>query len=249
MKIISLGVGEAFDKDLPNNSHLVISDKTTILLDCGYSIPQQFWKLEKNPDFLDAIYISHKHADHFFGLPILLMRMWEDKRTKRLEIICQEGLSDFLKTFTETAYKGFSEKFDYEIKFTGIQNGQNIKLNDLELTFAPTIHSIENMAIKVNDGNNSMCYSGDGQFIKETEELYKDSDLVIQETYLYDERRLGHASIKDAIEMAERQNIKCLFLTHMQRDFRKKELPSLINNLKSDKVKVIIPEPFGEYSL
>ncbi|MEF9476067.1 MAG: hypothetical protein L0958_05190 [Candidatus Mariimomonas ferrooxydans] len=64
MEIVFLGVGEAFDETVPNNSHVVLSD-TTILLDCGYSVPAQLWKYNANPSFLDAIYISHRHADHY----------------------------------------------------------------------------------------------------------------------------------------------------------------------------------------
>ena len=60
MKINFLGVGEAFDNVLPNTSILVSSKKTNILLDCGYSVPQQYFKLSNNPNFLDAIYISHR---------------------------------------------------------------------------------------------------------------------------------------------------------------------------------------------
>ncbi len=41
MKIIFLGVGEAFDENLPNNSQLVMSGKTNLLLDCGFTVPQQ----------------------------------------------------------------------------------------------------------------------------------------------------------------------------------------------------------------
>ncbi len=249
MKIKFLGVGEAFDSILPNNSHLLESEKTKLLVDCGYSIPQQWFKLEKEADFIDAIYISHKHADHYFGLPILLMRMWEERRTKPLTLICQKELVNFFKNFIELAYKGFSKKFKYETNFIGVKNKQIIKFNDLELSFAPTIHSIENLAIKVNDSKISYCYSGDGQFTKETERLYKDSDLVIQETYLYDERKIGHACIKDSIKMAEKQNIKCLALTHLQRDFRKNDLPRIKDKIKNDKVKIIIPEPLDEYEL
>ncbi|MEK7664231.1 MAG: ribonuclease Z [Patescibacteria group bacterium] len=248
MKITFLGVGEAFDfeNDLPNNSHLLISEKTNMLVDCGYSVPKQWFKLGKEANFLDAIYISHKHADHYFGLPILLMRLWEGGRNRPLMIICQKELIDFFKDFSELAYKGFPAKFKYEINFTGVKSGHVIKLNDLELSFAPTIHSIENLAIKISDGINSYCYSGDGQFTEETERLYKNSDLVIQETYLYDKKVFGHSYITDSIEMAERNNIKCLALTHMQRDFRKNDLPKLRDKIKSDKVKIIIPEPFDE---
>ena len=248
MKIVSLGVGEAFDENYPNNSHLVISEKTKILLDCGYSVPVQWWKLGKNYDFLDAIYISHKHADHFFGLPMLLMRMWEEGRIRPITIICQEQIKDFIKNFTDIAYRGFSEKFKYDINFIGVESGQIISFNDLKLSFAPTVHSIENLAISISDGKNKICYSGDGQFIEETEKLYKDSDLVIQETYLYDEKKIGHACIKDSIEMAEKLNVKCLYLTHLQRDFRKSDLPNLIDKIKSEKAKIIVPEPFDEYN-
>lgn len=247
MKIISLGVGEAFDDTLPNNSHIVISEKAKILLDCGYSVPGQWWKSGYDHDFLDAIYISHKHGDHFFGLPMILMRMWEEGRTRPITIICQKKLLEFFKGFTELAYKGFTSKFKYEMNFIGVESGQIIDVNDLKLSFAPTVHSIENLAVKVTDGKNSYCYSGDGQFIEETKRLYKDSDLVIQETYLYDEKKIGHACITDSVEMAEKQNIKCLMLTHMQRDFRKNELPKLTGKIKSDKVKIIIPEPLDEY--
>ncbi len=249
MKIISLGVGEAFDENYPNNSHLVTSEKTKLLLDCGYSVPAQWWKLGKGFDFLDAIYISHKHADHFFGLPLLLMRIWEEGRTRPMTVICQKELVEFFKSFTELAYRGFSTKFKYEIHFIGVEGGQNIKFNDLELSFAPTVHSIENLAIGIIDGINKVCYSGDGQFIEDTEKLYKNADLVIQETYLYDEKKIGHACIKDSIEMAEKQNVRSLYLTHLQRDFRKNELPKIKDKIKSDKVKIIIPEPFDEYSL
>ncbi len=248
MQIKFIGVGEAFDNVFPNNSHLLVSEKTNMLLDCGYSIPQQWFKLNYEPNFLDAIYISHKHADHFFGLPMLLMRMWEDGRTKPITIICQKELVEFFKNFTDLAYRGFTEKFKYKMNFVGVESGQAIALKDLELSFAPTVHSIENLAIKIRDGKNSYCYSGDGQFIEETITLYKNSDLVVQETYLYSEKKVGHACMTDSIEMSENNNIKCLALTHLQRDFRKNDLSKIKDKIKNDKVKIIIPEPLDEYN-
>lgn len=249
MKIQFLGVGEAFDNNLPNNSILIISDKTNLLLDCGYSVPQQWFKLNKKPDFLDVIYISHRHADHFFGLPVLLMRMWEEGRQKPITIICQEGLQEFFKNFLETGYKGFSKKFKYKINFVGVKSGEAINFNDLELSFAKTAHSIENLAVRISNKKTAICYSGDGNFVKETEDLYKDSDLAIQETYLYDKKKIGHASIKDSIEMAERNSIKCLALIHMQRDFRKNILPKMSDKIISGKTKIIIPKLLEEYKL
>lgn len=239
MKVVFLGTGEAFDENNPNNSCLVQTKRAKLLLDCGCTTPYQLWKYNNDQNLLDAVYISHLHSDHFLGLPALVMRMWEENRRKPITVISQE---DIFKRFMEFGYKGFLRKFKFKINYKKAKPGQTIKLNDLELSFASTKHSRENLAIKINEGIKSVCYSGDGMFTKQTEKLYKDSDLVIQETYLYNKKIIGHASIVDAIKMAEKNNIKCLALVHINRFLRKKLNKKKIS---SKKVKIIIPKPLS----
>jgi len=93
-----------------------------------------------------------------------------------------------------------------------------------------------------------MVYSGDGAPNK-TGNFYNDLDLLVQETYLYDQEKISHASIIAAIKFSEENNIKCLALTHINRNFRKDDLPKIKDKIKSDKVKIIIPEPLDEYNL
>jgi len=244
MKLIFLGVGEAFDEKLPNNSHLVLSDNTNLLLDCGCTTPTQLWKFNNDQSFLDAIYISHTHADHYFGVPALLNRMREEGRKKSLTIICQDN--KIIKDIIDYGYKGLYSKLGFDINFIEVKQGQTIQFNELKLLFAPTEHFANNLAIKIDNGKKSFCYSGDGMFNEKTEKLYKNSDLVIHEAYLYDEKREGHACIIDLIKIAERNNVKCLALTHINRDLRK-ELNK--KKISSKKVKVMIPNPFEEYLL
>jgi len=244
MKIIFLGVGEAFDENFPNNSHLLSSEKTNLLVDCGYSVPPQLWKFNPNPDFLDAIYISHQHADHFFGLPAVLMRMWEDGRKRDFTIIGQKGLQDFM----DYAYKGFLGKFKYKINLVESKEGEVMDFQDLKLSFSKTVHSGENLAVKITDGKSIYAYSGDGSPVLGTD-FYKNLDLLISETYLYDQEKIGHSSIISAIKFAEENNAKCLALTHMNRYFRKNDLPKIRKKIFSKKVKIIIPEPLQEYNL
>ena len=246
MKLIFLGTGEAFDENMPNTSVLMVSDKISLLLDCGCTVPTQLWKFNNDQSFLDAIYISHAHADHYFGIPALFVRMWEEERKKPITVICQKGLKKTIKELMEYGYKDFAKKFKFKINFIEIEGGQTIQFNDLKLLFALTTHSASNFAIKIDHNKKSFCYSGDGDFNKETEELYKNSDLVIHEAYLYDEKREGHACIIDLIKMAEENNIKCLALTHINRDLRK-ELNK--KNISSKKVKIIIPKPFDKLEI
>lgn len=248
MKIIFLGVGEAFDENVPNNSHLIISEKTKMLLDCGMTVAPQVWKFNPDPNFLDAIYISHWHADHYFGLPGILLRTWEKERTRPITIISKKGFIEQFEKLMDLAYLGFKDKFKFEIKIIEVDEGQKLNFNDLELSFAKTVHSGENLAIKISDGNKIMVYGGDGSPV-EGNDFYKNLDLLILETYLYDKEIIGHACVIGAIKFAEDNNIKCLALTHINRDFRKNELPKVKDKIKSDKVKIIIPEPMDEYNL
>ncbi len=247
MKIIFLGVGEAFDEKIPNNSHLILS-KTNILLDCGYSVPRQLWRFNSDQSFLDAIYISHRHADHYFGIPALLVRMWEEKRKNSLTIICQKGLKKIIEELIEYGYQRFSNKFEFDVDFIEVEDSQTIQFNELKLSFAPTIHSVSNLAIKISDGKNTVCYSGDGTFNERTEKLYKNSDLVIHEAYSFDKKIAGHGCITDLISMAKKNNIRCLALTHLQRELRKKEIDRIKEKISNEKIKIIIPNPLDEYS-
>jgi ribonuclease Z len=248
MKIVFLGVGEATDETLPNNSHIVLS-KINILLDCGYSIPRELWKYDSNPDFLDAIYISHPHADHYFGLPAYLIRLNQDGRKKLLTIICHKKLISQIKDLLEFGYKGTAAKYGYEIKFIEAKEGEILKFNEVEMEFAPTMHSVKNFAVRVSDGKKVICYSGDGMFVDRTENLYREADLVVHESFTFDEKVEGHAIVTDLVSMAQRNGIKCLALTHIRRDVRKDKIDRIKKYISGQNIKVILPEPLEEYSL
>lgn len=249
MEVVFLGVGEAFDENYPNNSSLVLSEKTALMIDCGDFAVRQLWKYNKGDhNLVDALYIMHRHSDHLFGLPAMLGRFIEEKRTKPFTIICTKSLHEDIKRITDHAYQGLKSNFEFDLNVIEIEDGQVIDFNELKLSFALTAHSTDNVAIRVSDGKKSLVYSGDGMFSKR-ENFYKDLDLLIQETYLYDKEIIGHACITGAIKLAEENNIKCLALVHLNKHFRKSELEKVRDKIKSDKVKIIIPEPFDEYNL
>jgi len=246
MKVIFLGTGEAFDENYLNNSSLVLTGKTALLLDCGMSAPYQLWKYNNNQNLLEAVFISHFHADHCFGLPALLTRMWEEKRKKDLTIISSNGRD--IKRLIDFGYKNIYSKLGFKIIF---QKYRNLNINDLSLSFAKTKHSIGNYAVKVEGQGKSICYSGDGMFSEEAKELYRGCDLLIHEAYLLNKKKEGHACIKDLIRMAEQNNIKCLALTHINRFLRKKgfKVPQGLPAGRQGKTKIIIPKPFDKYNL
>jgi len=244
MKIVSLGVGEAFDERYYNNSHLVISNEKVILLDCGYAIPNQIWKYYPDVSFIDSIYISHLHADHCFGLPPLIVRMKEEKRKKPLTIISMNNKR--LKQIIKNGYPKALDNPPFKIEFIEVKPSKKIRLGTLDLTFAATSHSIPNLAVRLSNEKNIICYSGDGRDTDESRALYKNADLVIHECYKIDESMEDHSSLIDLIPLISNQNIKHLFLTHIHRNSREK----LIKYIQTKKYRNIsIPNPMNIYLL
>jgi len=248
VKIIFLGNGEAFDERYPNHSHLVLSDKTALMLDCGDSSVRQIWKYTKDHSLIDALYITHRHSDHLFGIPALLGRMLEEERKKDLTIICSEQIKADIERLTEHAYFGITS-YGFEIKFIIVEDGKKIQFNDLKLTFAKTLHTAYNLAIRIDDGKNIVCYSGDGPFDENTEKIYRNADILMHECYMFDQRIKGHVAAIDVFEMAKRNNVKCLALAHFKRAFNDETRRRVKEAIPAAGLKIILPEPLEEYEV
>ena len=200
------------------------------------------WKAHPDPDYVDAIYLSHRPADHYFGLPSVLLRFAEDERSKPLTILCPDGMKSVIIEMIDYGYLGALPKMNYEIKFKEVTEGK-ILFNDAELSFAASSHPVKNYAIAVMENGRKYAYSGDGNFNARTRELYRDCSLLVHESYAFGFDAHGHAEITAVIAMASEQNVKLLALTHIQRDVRKNRMLEIQEMIRKSDLDVIIPEP------
>lgn len=248
LEITFLGVGEAFDEELPNTSILFRSEvgtsAVTLLLDCGSTAPPQFWKEELQADVLDGIWISHFHGDHSLGLPALLVRFWEEQRSKVLTIIGQKGIDTFTRTSLDLAYPGFYKKVGFPIRYVEVEPDNEIEVFGLSLQAAENGHSQRDLALRIDAQGKSIYYSGDGSPTPECMALAKGSQLIIHEAFHPEIEFHGHTTVTGAIEMAKQCGVPNLALVHIQRAERRK----MANRMKQIKdlagsLNIIIPEP------
>jgi len=248
MEIIFLGVGEAFDEEEPNTSILIRSnpgeEQVTLLLDCGFSVPPQFWKQNLPADELDGIWISHFHGDHTLGLPALVVRFWEERRRKSLTIIGQKGIEDYFHRLIDIAYQGFEERLKFPISFMELEPAERVEFFGLTLAAAENNHSRRDLALKIKDEKNTIYYSGDGSPTTEGLSLSTSCDLMIQESFHPDVEIPGHATAKGAIDAAIQSSVSNLALVHIERGFRK-QVVELIKKRDDipESLNVFVPEP------
>lgn len=78
---------------------LAIDDsKSWYLVDCGESTQHQLLRCRYTLHNLQAIFITHVHGDHMFGIPGMLTSASMQGRTKPLTIYAPEGVELFVKT-------------------------------------------------------------------------------------------------------------------------------------------------------
>lgn len=240
-RIVFLGVGEAFDEKQANTS-LLITNKTTLLLDCGYAIPGRIWSSISDPNIPDSIYISHTHSDHHFGLSPLIMRMWEEKRKKPLTIVCRKEDKEIVMSVMHWGHRNVLDRVSFPISFIEVTEASKIKLNEYALTFAPTAHNVPNLAIRIHVEGKILCYSGDGKITAASQQLFTDSNLLVHDGYLYDQESPGHPKMTEVVVMAKANNIKRVAFTHLNRNERRNNLNKIKNLFLKEPIQVIIPE-------
>jgi len=101
MKIKILGNGGAINDGLTYNS-FIINDN--FLVESPPDIMTSLLRGNINILKITEIYISHFHADHYFGIPFLFLRCFIEKSETVVKIIGPKGIEDRTKEICITAF-------------------------------------------------------------------------------------------------------------------------------------------------
>jgi len=249
MEINFLGVGEACDPARYNTSLLVSGRSGTkeyyILLDCGFTTPHRYFLGCSEKDQLDALWISHFHGDHFFGVPLLLLRFSEMGRQKPLLVVGPLAVQEKVELALELAYPSFMARLGYELHFLQLSP----ELAPFEAAgclwrFAPTEHSQSCLAVRLEAGGSSLFYSGDGCPTHASRNLARGCDLIVHESYRVDGKTANHGNMNDCVQMArqaEAGRLALVHVAHFERAFARSALRDFAE--KNILPEMFLPEP------
>ena len=182
-------------------------------------------------DRLDAIVISHMHADHFLDLVPLryAIKYGTKRRNAKLPLWMPPGGIETLRTLVSAfASEGNGDFIDecFSIREFDPKNG--LQLGNGKLRFAATTHYVPSYAIRYERNGTAMTYSADTAPDDRVIELAQGSDLFLCEaTLLADDEEMGtrgHCTGAEAAGMAAAALVKRLVLTHYSQDATEKDL-------------------------
>jgi ribonuclease BN (tRNA processing enzyme) len=219
MRLTFIGVGEAFDPAMGTSSTLIETNDYCVMVDCGYASLDAFYNCGRNCNDVDAIYLTHFHADHTFGIPALLGRFMQEKREKPLLFLGQRGTETYIRKLITLAYPGLIKTLTFRLDFS--ESDIAISAGPFELEFAQTVHPLKNMAARFTTGSTVLGVSGDGSITGDVSQLFEPCTAVIHETFTFAPPFPGHGAFETVLEHSSRwPGLEYLFLTHISRSCR-----------------------------
>lgn len=216
----SIGCGDAFATNNKFQScHLLDTDTHLIMIDCGVTVMNSLKKYKVSFDDVDMILISHFHADHFGGIPFLLLQAhYVDRREKPLTIIGPEGLEKKCRDLMAIMYPGSPEKiFDLlDIEFVELAGVKIYSDQDLRIQFYPVQHSelTNPHGIRIHFQDVIVGYTGDTEWCKNVEVIAKGTNLFVADCSFYDLKVDGHMNQKDLEKNVSKLKSEQILLTH-----------------------------------
>ena len=147
------------------NSALVSSSDTRVLIDCGFALRETIKRLARlgmHPGELDAILVTHEHADHVNGVELLA-------RHYGIPVYLSDGTLRGLRKPLQPA--GL------------LKAGQRLELKDLEVTAVGVAHDArEPLQYVISDGRRRFGQLTDlGSVTAEVLECYRGLDALVVE--------------------------------------------------------------------
>ena len=216
-QLVTLGTGAAASD--PHRTTVMIAatnGRSSILVDCGGDAIQRYLEAGLDLDTLDALIITHEHADHVSGFPLLVEKLWLHQRSAPLPIYgIEPALSQARRcfdTFDTSGWEGMPElqwnEFEYE------QDAQVLQSDDWSITAAPTDHSkpCVGLRFEASGSDRVATYSCDTAPTESIARLAQDTDLLIHEANGAME---GHSSPEGAAKIAHQAGAQHLVLVHL----------------------------------
>jgi ribonuclease BN (tRNA processing enzyme) len=222
------------DADGACSGYLVEEGDTTVLVDCGNGV---FGKLRKFRDYaaVDAVVISHLHADHFLDLVPYSYALTYAPRMQPVPVHRWPG-TDVPPHPRLIAPRGATETFRRVVGAWGnddlIENAFAIEEYDgddtptvgpLMFSFQSVPHFTETFAIRVesSNGGGRLAYGADSRPSEELVEFARGADLLLVEATLPRPERegtRGHLTPREAGEHGKAARVGRLVLTHLSDD-------------------------------
>ncbi|HVW40140.1 MAG TPA: MBL fold metallo-hydrolase [Amycolatopsis sp.] len=232
MQLTVLGCRSGMPADgQASSGYLVETASARLLLDCGPGIATALSAVTDATE-LDAVVISHLHADHCYDLlPIgkaLLSAAIEFPggpaarlgEVRRVPLFVPAGARELFARwaglFPVTTMPMLDKAFEVAFDVREYQPGDRFEVGETTIGLHELRHVLPNCGIRVEAAGVTLAYTGDTGMTDAAVKLAAEADLLLAEASLSQTDRTGHGHLSggDAGRIAARAGVRELALTH-----------------------------------
>jgi ribonuclease BN (tRNA processing enzyme) len=208
------------------SGYLIEDGETSLLLDCGNGV---FSKLRRFRDYvtLDAVVISHMHADHFLDLVPYSYALTYAPRQQPVPVdrwpgtdspARPQGGRDILRRVVGSWGNEDLVEKAFDLREYGTSD--RLEVGDLRVRFHEVPHFLETHAVEITttNGGGRFTFGADSRPCHEIPEFAQGTDLLMLEATLPRPERAGprgHLTPAEAGDHARRANARRLVITHI----------------------------------
>jgi len=213
------------------SGYLVQEDGATVLIDCGNGV---FAKLRERIDYidLDAVVISHLHADHFLDLVPYSYALTYAPRQQRVPVPPWRGTDHPARprliappgsraTFRQVVGAwGNDDLIENAFELEEYEESSTPEVGSLRFEFRSVPHFTETFAIRIasTNGGGKVAYGADSSPSKDLCRFVEGADLLVIEATLPRPERTGvrgHLTAEEAGRHAREAGVKRVVITHI----------------------------------
>lgn len=212
-----LGTGAALsDKDRTTTMLAVQGASSLVLIDCGGDAAHRLLAAGLQLNTVTALIVTHEHADHAAGFPLLMERLWLAGIGERFDVY---GIAPAINqvhrihaAFDTSTWPRYPTIEYHEIEH--VAGTAVLETDDLSITASPGRHAVPVVGLRVVDkvGGGVMAYSCDTERSDVIADLARGADLLVHEAT---GKGPGHSSSIDAASVAADAGVSRLTLVHL----------------------------------
>jgi ribonuclease BN (tRNA processing enzyme) len=213
-----LGTGDAFGSGgrLQTCFH-VRSREGEFLIDCGATTCIAMKRNRIALSAINAVLITHFHADHFAGLPFLLIESRIQKRSTPFIVAGPPGIAERVSAAMDVLFPGAGMTFGFPVNFVEYAEGVVADLGCARVAAWPVSHVplTRPHALRIETDGRTIAYSGDTLWTEALQPVARAADLFLCEVSTLDGPAGIHLDL--ATLKANRAALECrkLVITHM----------------------------------
>ncbi|WP_206795457.1 MBL fold metallo-hydrolase [Amycolatopsis sp. MtRt-6] len=225
VRVTFAGSGDAFGSGgrLQACIHVQAAGSPPVLLDCGATSLVALKRQGLDPGDVAAVFVSHRHVDHFGGVPHLILDGQFTRRTAPLTVVGPPGTTGWLTEAMEIMFPGSStarRRFPVEVvelrpgghpAVVGVVSARGWEVNH-GMAGGPFL------GLRLELAGVVIGYTGDTAWTDSLADVAAGTDLFIAESYFWDKAVPFHLRHADLVAHRHELTGKRVVLTHMSTD-------------------------------